>query len=106
MAAVLVTAEHDPPVAGGVVTVSGALPVFPSAVAVTFAVPTASAVTDPVVLTPATVGADDDQVTDRPVNTFPVASFSVAVACVDWPAYTEVADSETVTVATGTGKMV
>ena len=63
-------------------TVSTALPLLPSLVATTFAVPAASVLTPPEIDTVATLGTDDDHVTDRPVNTFPAASFSVAVACV------------------------
>jgi hypothetical protein len=48
----------------------------------TFAVPAATVVTSPEAETWATDEADDDQVTDRPVSTFPAASVSDADACV------------------------
>jgi hypothetical protein len=79
-----VTRLHDPLGGGGAgdVTVSVALPVFPSLVAITLAVPAADVVTKPLAETPATDGADDDHAMDRPVKTFPAASLRVAVACV------------------------
>jgi hypothetical protein len=85
------------------VTVTAAPPLFPSLVATTFAVPAATAVTSPAPLTDATPGADDVHVTERPVNTLPAESRSVACACAVWPTVREVADSVTFTVATGTG---
>lgn len=68
---------------GGVVTVSVALPDFPSLVATMFAVPAAIAVTAPVVETRARVVSLELHVTTRPVSVFPLASLSVATACVD-----------------------
>ena len=65
---------------GTSVTVTGAEPAMPSLVAVIVAVPATSAVTSPDALTDAVVAALLDQVTVRPVSTFPLASFNVAVA--------------------------
>jgi len=62
----------------GAVTLTLALPVTPSLVAVIVADPTESAVTRPVVVTDATVAALDAQLIVRPVKTFPEASLSVA----------------------------
>ena len=90
-------------VTGGVLTLSAALPVFPSLVATMFVEPAANADTIPVAETVATPGTDDDHVTDRPVRTFPLASRSVAVACVVCPAKSDEADSATVILATGAG---
>jgi hypothetical protein len=86
------------------VTVIVAVPVCPSLVAMMCAVPTLTAVTSPVV--DETVAADvlsELQVIDRPVRVRPCESVSVAVACVVWIAFIELAASETVTVATGAG---
>src|SRR5438132_7636184 len=65
--------------AGGL-TVNGAEPVFPSLVATMLAVPAATAVTTPPVVTVAMLVFDDDQTITRPVKTFPFASRVVAVA--------------------------
>jgi len=84
------------------VTVTDALPVFPSLVAVMFAVPALTAVTSPVVDdTVATPALSELHVTVRPVSPRPFASSSVAVACVVCIALIELEASDTVTVATG-----
>src|SRR5689334_18419295 len=62
-------------------TVTLAVPVFPSLVAVIVAVPAFPAVTNPVPLTLATLPLSLDHVTVRPVRTLPFASVRVAVSC-------------------------
>jgi hypothetical protein len=64
-------------------TVADAL--LPSEVATIVAVPAATPVTRPVALTVASVGSLLDHVTTRPVRVLPLASRSVAIACVDCP---------------------
>jgi hypothetical protein len=70
---------------GARVTVTLAPPLLPSLVAVIVAVPGRSAVTTPLEDTMAMSGADDDQLTLRPVSTVPLASSSTAVAVVVEP---------------------
>jgi hypothetical protein len=67
---------------GGVVTVSVALPVLVSLVAVIVADPAATAVTNPLDETVAIPVLLLDQVTTRPVSTLLLASRVTAVACV------------------------
>jgi hypothetical protein len=68
---------------GAGVTVTAALPVLPSLVAMMLAVPTLTAVTSPVdVLTVATTELSELQVMVRPVRTRPFESSRVALACV------------------------
>jgi hypothetical protein len=62
------------------VTVTDALPDVPSQVARMVAPPTPTPVTRPDPLTVATEGAPDDQVTVRPLSTFPLASITVTVS--------------------------
>jgi hypothetical protein len=57
------------------------VPLWPSLVAVIVAVPASFAVTSPLELTVATLVFELAQVTARPLNTLPAASFSVAVSC-------------------------
>src|SRR6266545_2247437 len=71
----------------GAATVTTAVPVLPSLVAVIVAEPVATAVSRPLVLTVATAGALLVHVTERPVNTFPLASLSVAVSCCVAPGF-------------------
>ena len=59
-------------------TVTSRVPVFPSAAAEIVAVPAATPVTKPELLTVATLAADVVQVTVRFVSGFPAASFGVA----------------------------
>ena len=83
-------------------TVRGALPLFPSLVAVMLAVPAATPLTSPVVDdTVATVVLSEIQTMLRPVSTRPLASSRVALACVVCTALIELNASDTVTVATG-----
>ena len=67
---------------GTSVTVSCAEPFFVSLVAVIVAAPAPAAVTSPLLFTVATLVFDDDHAMERPVSTAPLASLSVAVACV------------------------
>src|SRR2546422_404295 len=83
-------------------TVTAALPVFPSLVAVIVTAPAATPVTSPVEDTVATAGALDVQVTDRPESTLPAASFSVAVSCTVAPTSTTAVTGLITTDATGT----
>jgi len=84
------------------VTVTVAVPLFPSLVAVIVAVPAATPVTTPLADTVATVVALELHVTVRPVSTLPFASFVVALnGCVAPAAIVAVAGL-TATVATGT----
>ena len=72
--------------AGGAVTVIEAVPDCPSLVAVIVALPGATAVTTPDEETVATELALLDQVTGRPVSTFPFASCVVALSVTVCPA--------------------
>jgi hypothetical protein len=65
---------------GTAVAVSCALPVFPSLVAMMFAVPGATAVTTPLAETVAADVLSEVQLTVRPVRMLPLASLVVAVA--------------------------
>jgi hypothetical protein len=88
----------------GAITVTDALPVFPSLVAVTCAEPAATAVTNPVfAFTEATFEFELDHVITRPVSVLPLASRVVAESWALAPTFNEVDEGETVTVATGTG---
>jgi hypothetical protein len=85
------------------VTVSVALPLFPSLVAVIVAVPGATELTTPALDTVATTVLSELQSIVRPVRTPPFASRVVAVAWVVCPASTDARARETVTAATGAG---
>lgn len=85
------------------VTVTVAVPDFPSDVAVIVAVPTACPVTTPLLLTVATDVALEDQVTVRPVRMLFAASRRVAVSCTVLVRATVAGFGVTVTVATGAG---
>ena len=67
----------------GAVTVSVALPVLPSEVAVTVTDPALSALILPAPSTDAIAGSDVVQTIVRPVRTWPLASFVVAFPCVN-----------------------
>src|SRR5439155_1322528 len=84
-------------------TVSAAVPLWPSLVAVIVIGPWAIPVTSPVALTVATELLLLAQVTDRPVSTFPPASFVVAASCTVWSTRIVAVAGLTVTDATGTG---
>src|SRR5438552_1975726 len=83
-------------------TVTAAVPLCPSLVAVIVAAPAATPVTSPVEDTVATAGVPDAQVTDRPESTLPAASFRVVVSCTVAPTSTTAVAGLTVTDATGT----
>ena len=85
------------------VTVSAAVPLTPSLVAVIVAVPAPTPVTSPLVLTVPTPAALDAQATVRPDSTVPLASFSVALSCSDCPTVTFGDAGLTTTVATAAG---
>src|SRR5205823_2069131 len=84
------------------VTVIVAAPLFPSLVAVIVAAPAVSPVTSPPALTVATAVLLLPQLTGRPDNGLPLASFEVAVSCTVWPTGTDAVLGLTVTDATGT----
>src|SRR2546425_10164288 len=83
-------------------TVSAAVALCPSLVAVIVATPTARPVTWPLALTAATPGALVDEVMPRPVTRLPRESFGVAVSCNVAPMSTLAIAGVTVTVAIGT----
>src|SRR5881396_2431009 len=77
-------------------------PLLPSLVAVIVAVPAALPVTSPLAVTVATAVLLLPQLTVRPDNGLPFASFGVAVSCTVWPTCTDAVLGLTVTDATGT----
>jgi len=83
------------------VTVTVALPLLPSLVAVIVADPCFLPVTTPLCVTVAVVPELLVHVIARPVSTFPFASFSVAVRVTVASSATLGADGDMVTVATG-----
>jgi hypothetical protein len=85
------------------VTITDAVPEVPSLVAVITALPTPTPVTRPEMLTAATEGSLDSQLTVRPVNSPPAASLVVAVRRRVWPSSSVSLDGLTSTLATGTG---
>jgi hypothetical protein len=74
--------------------------VCPLLVAVSVAVPTATAVTSPLAETVATAVFDELHVTVAPLTVFPLASFNPAMSCCVCDAMSEALLGETVTVAT------
>src|SRR5207253_765503 len=91
------------PVAGALSTTMSAVPLFPSLVAVIVAVPAADPVTSPLALTVATPAALVPHAIVRPVSTFPLASFRLAVSCTVAPTGTLADAGLTTTDATGAG---
>jgi hypothetical protein len=83
-------------------TVTAALPLFPSLVAVIVTALAATPVTSPVEDTVATAGALDAQVMDRPESTWPAESVKVAVSCTVAPTSTTAVTGLIATDATGT----
>src|SRR4051812_26768418 len=77
-------------------------PVTPSLDAVIIAVPPATADTTPELETVATLGAELDQVTVRPVSTVPCPSLSVPVTGMVCPTDNDVPVADSATEATGT----
>src|SRR5205807_275072 len=90
------------PGGGAGVTVTAAVPLLPSLVAVIVAEPAATAVTSPLPFTVATAVLSLDHVTVRPESGAPFASSGVAVSCTVNPACTEGDGGLTITAATGT----
>ena len=82
-------------------TVTVAVPLLPSLVAVMVAVPALTALTKPSVEIDATVLSEVAHVIARPVTNVPFASFVVAVSCVFWPTEIDNGFGVTTTVATG-----
>src|SRR2546422_1750695 len=87
---------------GSPCTVTVALPLCPSLVAVIVAEPAAAPVTTPLVLTVATEVLLLDQDTARPDSGVPFASFGVAVSCTVPPTKTDAVAGLTLTDATAT----
>src|SRR3989475_5444046 len=87
---------------GTFVTVTVAVPLCPSLVAVIVADPAATPVTNPLGLTVAAAALLVAQVTTRPLRAVPFASFGVAVNWVVAPTVTPAVVGLTVTEATGT----
>src|SRR5207244_13144809 len=87
---------------GTVVTVTAALLLLPSLVAVIVADPAATPATRPLPLTVATLGLPLVHVTIRPVSVPPAESFGVAVSCTVCPTVRLVVAGEIATEATGT----
>lgn len=87
-------------------TVTCAVPLTPSLVAVMIAAPTATAVTIPLVDTVAMLVFEDDHVTARPVSTVPCASSVVTESGVNCFGVSDTDDGDTRTVATGAGELV
>src|SRR2546423_641627 len=92
--------------AGTLVTVTIAVPLFPSLIAVIVADPAARPVTSPLPLTRATPESLLAQVITRPDRGLPLASLGVAVSCTVCPTGTLADDGVTLTEATGTGTLV
>src|SRR5947209_6686943 len=84
-------------------TVITAVPVFPSLVAEIIAVPAATPVTSPVLLTDATAVLEEVQLTVRPERTLPPASSVAAVSCCVELTPTDAVAGVTVTEPTGGG---
>ena len=88
---------------GATVTVTAAVPLFPSLVAVTVAEPAAFAATRPLALTVATDVLLLPHVIVRPISTLPAESLVVTDSCAVWPTTRPVDAGLTVTETTGTG---
>src|SRR5439155_26406768 len=73
---------------GTIATVTLAVPLCPSLVAVIVADPAATPVTSPAAVTVAIAVFELVHATPRPVSTFPAASFGVALSCVVAPTKT------------------
>jgi hypothetical protein len=88
---------------GGAFTVTDAVPVFPSLVAVIVTPPATSPLTSPVPDTDATALFDELHVTVRPVSVAPDASRVTTESWTVPPTFTELVPGLTTTVATGAG---
>src|SRR5439155_601034 len=98
---IVVAGETATEATGASVTVTVALPVLPSLVAVIVADPAVPPVTRPLVLTVATLVSLVRHVTVRPVKAPPAESFGVAVSCIVCPTRRLAVAGETVTEVTG-----
>jgi hypothetical protein len=85
------------------VTVTVAVPVFPSLVAVIVAEPGDTPVTSPVAETVAIPGEPDVNEIGRPVSTLPWSSVTTAESCNVWPVITLPWPGEMITELTGFG---
>src|SRR5207249_985240 len=90
------------PPADAAVTVTAAVPLTVSEVAVIVAVPAVTPLTSPLPVTVAAAVLLDAHVTVRPVSVLPFASLRVAVSCTVWPAGSDAEAGVTATAATGT----
>jgi len=88
---------------GSVVTVTEAVPLFPSLVAVIVAAPAATAVTSPLGDAAAMAGLLDIQATARPLSGLPAESLVAAASCTVPPTCTLIVAGLTATDATGAG---
>src|SRR5437879_7512173 len=88
---------------GTSVTVTAAVPAFPSLVAVIVAVPAATPFMSPLLLTVAILVLLLAHVTVRPVSAVPAESFGVAVSCAVCPTVRLAVAGATATAATGIG---
>src|SRR5207248_5791214 len=88
------------------VTVTPAVPLCPSLVAVIVAAPTLTPFTRPLPPTVATEVLELAHVTSRPVRELPFASFSVAPSCTVRPTPTLAVAGLTTSEATGTGTVI
>src|SRR5256885_16720252 len=77
-----------PPGGGGCTTVTAAMPLLPSLVAVMVADPAATPVTEPLPFAVATPVSLLDHITTRSDSSAPVASVGIAVTCAVWPTST------------------
>src|SRR5437879_13574534 len=89
------------PGGGAGVTVTAAVPLLPSLVAVIVAEPAATAVTSPLPFTVAAAVLSLDHVTVRPESAAPFAASGVAVSCTVHPAGTGRGGGVTITAAPG-----
>src|SRR6267378_3941094 len=87
---------------GAAVTVTAAVPLWPSLRAVIIVVPTTNPLTRPLPFTLATAALLLAQVTTRPLSGVPLASLGVAVSCTVCPTVTLADAGLTATEATGT----
>src|SRR2546422_4363518 len=99
---VAVAGEIATEATGTVVTVSAAVLLLPSLVAVIVAEPGVTPATRPLPLTVATLVLPLDQVTVRPVSVPPAESFGIAASCAVCPTRMLAVAGETATEATGT----
>ncbi len=95
----------DRPMAGAGVTVTVAVPTFPSVSALTTAVPGATPVTNPVEDTTATPMSLEVHVNVGPSNATNCSSRAAAISCTVLPAVTDAVSGEMVTTSTTGGSI-